>query len=285
VLECVPNVSEGRDRAALSLLAEACGRSLLDLHADPDHDRAVLTLAGPDDAALDAAVRTLARVVATRIDGTSGAGVHPRTGLLDVVPFVALDGTDRVAAVEHARAFGEWVVRELGLPVFWYGDVHPEARALPETRRAITSGTAPDLGKVAPSPALGVVAVGARPVLVAVNCDLDRDDVELARAVAAEVRARDGGLAGVRALGFRLASKGRSQVSMNLVDLARTGVERASDEVVERVRLRGAAVDRIEIVGLVPAAELARWSARFRDRAGLGDDGTIEARLASRRAG
>jgi glutamate formiminotransferase len=121
--------------------------------------------------------------------------------------------------------------------------------------------------------------VGARPPLVAINCELPGDDAALAAEVARAVRARDGGLPGVRALGFALPSRGRVQVSMNLVDLAATGVEAACTEVRKEARRRGCDVVAVELVGLLPAAELARCSSGFLSWAGLGADDTIEARL------
>ena len=126
---------------------------------------------------------------------------------------------------------------------------------------------------------MGAVAVGARPVLVAVNCWLDRDDLALARDIAHSVRERDGGLPGVRALGFGLESVGRSQVSMNLVDLSSTGLQAACDTVRTLARARDADVARVELVGLIPASELARCDDAFREWSGIGADQTIEARL------
>ena len=141
----------------------------------------------------------------------------------------------------------------------------------------------PDFGPPAPDPRTGATAVGARAPLAAVNCRLDRDDLALARRLAHEVRGRDGGLPGVRALGFRLASLGAAQVSMNVTDLAATGVEEACTAVRRAAERAGATVAAVELVGLVPAAEQARWSDAFREWSGLTADVTIEARLAARR--
>ena len=122
MLECVPNVAEGRDARVLDALRTACGSSLLDVHTDPDHHRSVFTLAGPDRCDAEPAVRRLADSVAEHVDLTTHAGVHPRIGALDVVPFVALDGTTAGEAVDAAHAFATWVVDALRLPVFLYGD-------------------------------------------------------------------------------------------------------------------------------------------------------------------
>ncbi|MFM8304922.1 MAG: hypothetical protein ACKOA9_11605, partial [Actinomycetota bacterium] len=247
------------------------------------HHRCVLTLAGPGTWDALAAVVDLATAVAGRLDLRHHAGVHPRLGVLDVVPFVALD-EPALGAVDAAFAFAAWVNAELAVPVFFYDDCAEGGRSLPEVRRGAFTRFGPDLGLAEPHPRLGAVAVGARRPLVAVNCWLDRDDPALARAVAAEVRESDGGLPGVRALGLALASRGVAQVSMNLVDLARTGVEEACTAAEAAVTRAGAAVARIELVGLLPAAELARCSPAFAARAELGPEVTIEGRLGARRA-
>jgi glutamate formiminotransferase len=280
MLECVPNVSEGRDAAVLDALARACGRPLLDRHVDADHHRSVFTLAGhePSDAA--DAVRRLALAVADRVDIGSHAGVHPRLGALDVVPFVALDGDPAISAVEAARDFAGWVAAELSLPVFLYDDADPDRRTLPDARRDAFVHRAPDRGPATPDPRLGAVAVGARPPLVAVNCELERDDVALARQLAHAVRERDGGLPGVRALGLHLDSVRRAQVSMNLVALDRTSLQDACERVRELARAAGNDVARVELVGLLPTAELSRCDPAFLGWAGIGNDQTIECRLA-----
>ena len=278
VLECVPNVSEGRDARVIAALTDACGLSTLDIHVDADHNRSVFTLAGPGPRDAIGAVQALARVVAERIDLRVHHGAHPRLGALDVVPFVAFD-EPRQAAVDAAVAFADWIAVALGLPVFLYDRADPAGRSLPDARRDAFVQRAPDRGPAAPDPRLGAVAVGARAPLIAVNCWLDRRDVSLAREIAQSVRERDGGLPGVRALAFELPSADTTQVAMNLVDLDRTGLEAACTAVRRRAEAAGARVTQVEIVGLVPGAELAMCSQPFLDWARLGPDVTIEARL------
>jgi glutamate formiminotransferase len=282
VLECVANVSEGRNRVVLDALVHACGPSLLDLHTDADHHRSVFTLAGPDATGAAEAARALARRAIGLVDLRLHDGVHPRFGVVDVVPFVALD-EPAGNAVDAAQEFAEWIATDLGVPVFLYGDADAARRSLPDTRRDAFVRRDPDLGPASPRPRTGAVAVGARPPLVAVNCRLDRDDVALAREIARRVRERDGGLPGVRALGFRLDSVGVAQVSMNVTALEATGVEAACGAVRRLAGEAGAAVTGVELVGLVPAAEHQRWSREFRSWSGLGPEVTIEAGLARRR--
>ncbi len=282
MLECVPNVSEGRREQVLDELAQACGDALLDRHVDGDHHRSVFTLAGDDT--VDAA-RSLAGAVSERVDLARHAGVHPRLGALDVVPFVALEGSGPNVAVDAARAFASWIADALDVPAFLYDAADPSGRSLPDLRRDAFTNRAPERGPAHPHPSLGAVAVGARQPMVAVNCELEHDDLALARGIAAGVRERDGGLPGVRALGLHLDSVGRAQVSMNLVALDRTGLQHACRTVAARARDAGNAVARVELVGLVPAAELARCDDDFRAWSGIGPDDTIEGRVANRQRG
>ena len=203
--------------------------------------------------------------------------------MLDVVPFCALDEDHEVAAAA-ALGFAEWAAADLDPPVFLYDDADPLRRSLPELRAAAFHPRPPDLGPTRPHPTLGAVAVGARPPLVALNCWLDTDDLLVAREIAREVRETNGGLAGVRALGLAIESAGRVQVSMNLVDLPVTGVEAACTEVRRLAERDDFSVERVEIVGLLPAAELDRCSPEFQEWAGLTPDLTIEGRLARRGA-
>jgi glutamate formiminotransferase len=286
--ECVVNVSEGRRTEVIADLAAAChgvpGAGVLDVHRDADHHRSVFTLAAADGDAIVEVALTLTRAACETVDIAAHDGVHPRLGAVDVVPFVAYDevaGGLR-SAIAAAHRFATVAAAELALPVFFYDAADPAGRTLPEARRDAFRSRAPDVGPPAPHPSAGAVAVGARPVLVALNCELDGSaDLESARSIAAAVRERSGGLPGVRALGFWLASRATAQVSMNLVDLTRTGMEAACAAVDEQARRRGCRMVAVELVGLVPAAELARCSPEFLARTGIGRDSTVEARWTS----
>ncbi len=237
MLECVPNVSEGRDQRVLDELAAACGDALIDLHSDPDHNRSVFTIAG-EVGKTRAAAEALAAAVAGRVSIVEHAGVHPRLGALDVVPFVALDPELRAEARTAALEFGTWWSANYGVPVFFYDDADGTGRTLPAVRRNGFRACAPDVGPDRPHATLGATAVGTRRPLVAINCVLSTADVGVARDVTTRVRERDGGLPGVRALVF-VVDRDRVQVSMNLVDLDRTGVEAACTRVRElRARAR-----------------------------------------------
>ncbi len=284
MLECVPNVSEGRRREVLDRLTEACGPCLLDVHVDADHNRSVFTLAAATSDEIEHCAVELADAVVRDVDRSWPEGVHPRLGALDVVPFVAPSGTPdaRASAVRTAQYFAGWLADAHDVPTFLYGDADPEERSLPRLRRDAFVRRAPDFGPAEPHPTLGATAVGARPVLVAVNCELTRDDVDLARRIAHDVRESGGGFSGVRALGFDLASRRTAQVSMNLTDLSATGLEEACAQVARLARAEGADVARIELVGLLPRDELEHCGPAFRRRAGIGDEQTIEGKLERR---
>src|SRR5215210_5036611 len=257
-----------------------CAACVLDVHSDADHHRAVFTLAAESPDELEHCVATLTQAVVRDADDAWREGVHPRLGALDVVPFVALSGTadERAVAVHAAHDFARWLAATFDVPAFLYGEADSEGRSLPALRREAFAGRAADFGPSELLPKLGATAVGARPPLVAVNCVLVGGDVDLARRIAHDVRESDGGLPGVRALGFELPSQERAQVSINLTALAATGIEHACTEVGRLAREAGGDVAAVELVGLLPRAELERCSAGFRRWAGLADDQTIEGR-------
>jgi glutamate formiminotransferase len=261
-LESVPNFSEGRDRETIAALDDALGRhaEVLDVHADPDHNRSVFTLVGDEDRLVEALVAGIA-CARERIDLRRHEGAHPRIGAADVVPLVAIRPGDRERARAAAQRLAVRVGDGLGLPVFLYGDLAPGRgpaffrRGGPEElQRRIDAGELrPDAGPQRLDPSAGGVIVGSRRPLIAFNVDLATDDVEVARAIAAVVRERDGGFAGVRALGLALPRAGRVQVSMNVEDYEAAALH----EIVARIGLeaeeRGAEVLRSELVGLMPA--------------------------------
>jgi glutamate formiminotransferase len=259
LLECVVNVSEGQDGATLDELAVACGDALLDRHADPDHHRSVFTVVGEE------APRALTRIAVERLDLRRHKGVHPRLGVVDVVPFVPLGRMPMGRAVAARDAFARWAAETLDLPCFLYGT----ARTLPEIRRHAFVELAPDIGPSAPHPTAGACCVGARGPLVAYNIWLAETDVGLARTVAAAVRSP-----AIRALGLDVGR--RVQVSLNLVDPMAVGPAAAYDAVAALVPVAGA-----ELVGLLPAAVLLQVPAERWAELDLGADRTIEARLGS----
>ena len=273
LFEAVPNFSEGKDAAKISRITEAVsavsGVRILGLHSDPDHNRSVLTFAGEEDPVLEGAI-ALAKACAAELDLATQSGEHPRMGVLDVLPFVPLEGATMDDAVRLANRAGE-SLGSLGFPVFIYGSAatNQHRRSLPDVRRGGYEGVAsrledplwkPDYGPKTLDPHRGAVAVGARPFLVAFNAYLDTDDVEVARTVARQIRERGGGLPAVRALGSDVG--GKAQVSMNLTDLDQTPIPVALEAVRSAAADLGASVESTELVGLVPL-EAVLQTARY----------------------
>jgi glutamate formiminotransferase / 5-formyltetrahydrofolate cyclo-ligase len=261
-LEAVPNFSEGRDQATLDAIgaAIAAHAELLDVHSDPDHNRSVFTLIGDDSGVVDALVSAVA-VARERIDLRSHEGAHPRIGAADVVPLVPIESADMERAHGAALRVAERVGSELSLPVFLYGELAP-GRGPAFFRRGGTDGLAARLesGEVASDfgpgrldARAGGVIVGARRPLIAFNVDLRGVGVEVARAVAALVREKDGGFPGVRALGLELPRAGLVQVSMNVEDYEAAALHEIVSRVAEEATARGAEVVGSELVDLMPA--------------------------------
>jgi len=294
LFEAVPNFSEGRDLEKISRIAgsvrDTPGISVLNLHSDPDHNRSVLTFAGEEEPLLRASI-ALARACATEIDLAAQSGVHPRMGSLDVLPFVPLGPPLSDTTLEDAAGLARRVGEEigaLGLPVYLYGTA---ARAshrknLADVRRGGYEGILaraedplwkPDYGPEEIPPRSGAVAVGARPFLVAFNAYLGTEDIEVARAVATEVRERDGGLPGIKALGLEVG--GRAQVSMNLVDLETTPISVALEAVRRSAGRHGIMVESTELVGLLPLAAILEAARHYLTLPNLGPEHVLEAVL------
>ena len=260
-LIAIPNVSEGRDRPTLERLTASvtgAGARLLDVHADPHHNRAVLTTAGTG-AELVTAMASLAAEATRSIDLSSQQGVHPRVGVLDVCPFVPHE-VSMSDAIDAAHLAAPAIAEAAGLPVYLYGAAasRDETRELPALRRGgleglmgrAAAGLEPDFGPKTIDPRHGVVCVGARDTLIAFNIWL-RGSEEIAARIAAGVRTAGGGPPGVRALGVSVGA-GKSQVTMNLIDPERTGIDRIFGLVEDAAAGLGVEIIATEIVGLVP---------------------------------
>lgn len=294
MLGCVVNISEGRQERILQALAGVVESCLLDVHRDPDHHRSVFTLAGQDQA-IEKAVRGLAAAAVSLLDVTTHQGAHPRFGVVDVVPFIPLGETlpirdirDLSAAVEARNRFAAWAGRTLKVPSYLYGPMLDGSdRTLPMLRRALATAMLstghpaelePDFGPHKPHPSAGVVAVGARRILVAYNLWLDGADLVLARAVARAIRGPR-----LRALGIPVANS--VQVSCNLIDPWSLGPAQAYEAVQAQLRSTQAGIARAELVGLLPEGVLRavpkpRWPSLD-----LSEQSTIEARIRERNPG
>ncbi|MGQ0830992.1 MAG: hypothetical protein ACT4OV_04880 [Microthrixaceae bacterium] len=265
MLECVVNISEGRDRALVGRIAGAAGDALLDVHSDPHHHRSVLTMVTEE------AARAVADVAVGALDLRDHVGVHPRLGVIDVVPFVALAGSRPSDARAARDSFAAWLSETYAVPCFLYG---PE-RSLPDVRRTAFRSLMPDLGPATPHPTAGATAVGCREVLVAYNVWVADADFATTKQIAATVRGP-----ALRALGLDVG--GRMQVSMNLTEPLVVGPAEAHDLVEATAHAAGATTTGAELVGLVPRDVLDRVPPARWGELDLSAAQTIEARLEAR---
>jgi glutamate formiminotransferase len=272
VIECVPNFSEGCDRNKVCAIVDAMrvdGVSLLDWSLDNDHNRSVVTIAGPPAAVVEAAVRAAGRAAAL-IDLTAQRGVHPRIGAADVIPFVPVSGISLAQCAILARQAGFEIWSRYNIPVYFYEAAasRPDRALLEQVRQGQFEGLRelvlrdaarrPDLGGPELHPTAGASAVGARKFLIAYNLYLDRPDVTAARAIAKALRASSGGLDGVKAMGVLV--QGRAQVSLNITDFRITPVGRVFDALNRLAGKHGTKVVDGELIGLLPEDAFERDS-------------------------
>jgi glutamate formiminotransferase / 5-formyltetrahydrofolate cyclo-ligase len=293
IIECIPNISEGRRPDAVATIAAAVGRTpgvrVLDVSSDAAHHRSVLTMAG-DAAGLKAAILTLFEQTLAVVDLTSHKGEHPRLGAVDVVPFVPIDGVTMNDCVALARETGKAVAERFGVPVYLYEEAasDPARRNLEDIRRGefeglaakmATAGWAPDFGPVMPHPRAGATVIGARMPLIAYNINLATDRLDVAKKIAAAVRHSTGGLRFVKAMGVMLSDRGIAQVSMNLTDFDKTPIPRVFELVKREAERHGVAVLESEIVGLIPQAALLAAAEYYLQIAGFTPTQVLENRL------
>ncbi len=271
LVECVPNFSEGRKAEVVERLARVIesieGAVVLDTHMDADHNRSVITFVADAGQVVEAAVRVVA-LAAELIDLRQHTGQHPRLGATDVLPFVPVRGVTIEDCIVLAHEAGGRIAQELGIPVYFYERAarRPDRVNLEDVRRggyellreeiASVERRAPDVGAARLHQNAGAIIVGARPLLVAYNVNLQTSDISIARRIARAVRGRDGGLRYLKALGFELQTRGIVQVSMNLVDYEKTQLHHAFEAVRREAERYGVRVLGSEIVGLIPQAAL-----------------------------
>ena len=264
LVECVPNFSEGRDPSKIDAIVEAirsAGAMVLDRTSDHDHHRSVITFAAPAETIGEAAFQAVKQAAAS-IDLREHAGVHPRIGAADVVPFVPLRGVTLEDCARIAQQTGRRIWDELSVPVYLYeaAALRPECRNLAHVRRG---GLDPDFGGPAHHPSSGAVVVGARKFLIAFNVNLQTPDVSIAKQIARAVRFSSGGLPHVKAMGVLLASRNLAQVSMNLTDFEVTPIHVAFEAVVRQAQHHGVGIAGSEIIGLLPAGALEQTAAWY----------------------
>ena len=264
IVECVPNFSEGRDQKVINAIFDAAKAiksvKVFELESNKDHNRCLFTIVGEPEEVLDSVFESV-KVATKLIDMEKHAGEHPRIGATDVVPFIPVSGVSMEECVELAKKLGKIVGEELGIPVFLYEEAasRPENRNLADVRKGEYEGlkvkmNKPDFGPDKMHPTAGAVVIGARKYLVAFNVNLDTPDVEIAKKIAGLIREKNGGLPGVKALGFEV--DGSAQVSMNLVDFEKTNFDAAYRAVEVEAEKMGVKIKSSEIYGMIPLESL-----------------------------
>ena len=293
LIECIPNVSEGRRPEIVAAMAAAIravpGVRLLDHSSDPSHNRSVFTLAG-DAAGVERAVLALFERAVADIDLRGHTGEHPRLGAIDVVPFVPIEGVTMAECVALAKKVGAEVAARFQVPVYLYEEAsaNPARKNLEDIRRGefegltakmATAGWTPDFGPAAPHPSAGATVIGARMPLIAYNINLATDRLDVAKKIAAAIRHSSGGFRFVKAMGIKLEARGIVQVSMNLTNFEKTPMFRVFEAVRREAERYGVAILESEIVGLVPAAALLSAAEFYLQIDGFKPDQVLEIKL------
>lgn len=286
IVECVPNFSEGKDRKIINTIFAAAkipGAKVFELEYNASHNRMLFTIVGSPEKVL-ASVFGSIKAATKLIDMNKHKGEHPRIGATDVVPFVPVSGVSMDECVKLAGRLGKKVANELGVPVFLYEESakNPEYRNLADIRvgefEGIKKGMKkPDFGPAKIHPTAGACVIGARKYLIAFNVNLDTTDVEIAKKIAGKIREKNGGLPGVKALGFEV--DGRAQVSMNLVDYEKTNFDEAYRTIEKEAKALGVSVKNSEIYGMIPLESLILAVKSTFKAGGFKSDQVLEKRL------
>jgi len=295
VIECIPNISEGRNSAVVDACAKAVrdvpGVRLLDISSDPSHHRSVLTFAG-DREPVKQAVLALFAAAVPAIDLRIHRGEHPRLGAVDVVPFVPIEGVTMAECAALAKDVGGEVAERFSVPVYLYEEAsgNPARKNLEDIRRGefeglsdkmAREGWAPDFGPARPHVSAGASVIGARMPLIAYNINLNTNRLDVAKKIATAVRHSSGGLRFVKAMGVELADRNIVQVSMNLTNYEKTPLFRVFEMVKREAERYGVMILESEIVGLIPNAALTSAAEFYLQIEGFKPDQVLENKLRS----
>jgi len=293
LVECVPNFSEGRDKAKVDAIVDAMkidGVYLLDREMDADHNRCVITIVGDRDAIQEAAIRGVGKA-SELIDLCQHQGAHPRMGAADVVPFIPIEGVTIEDCVTIAKNVAAEIWKRYEVPVYLYeaAAATPERQNLENIRRgqfegiraeiATNPARRPDIGDPRVHPTAGCTVVGARKPLIAYNVFLNTPDVDIAKKIAKVIRASNGGFRFVKGAGFLV--RGQAQVSMNLTDFEQTPIHRVFEAVKREAARYGVVPVSSEIVGLIPKNALEQAAEWFLQVENFDSSLILENRLAS----
>src|SRR5271168_18644 len=287
IIECVPNFSEGNDAAKVSQIVASMqveGVRLLDWSLDTAHNRSVVTIAGTPAGIVEAAARAAGKA-AELIDLTQQNGVHPRIGAADVIPFIPVSGASLADCAVLARQAGLLIWRRYGVPVYFYGAAaaRPDRINLEDVRKGQFEGLRdasrrdasrrPDIGGPELHETAGASAVGARSFLIAYNVHLQQSDIAAARAMARDIRASNGGLHGVKAIG--VLANGRAQVSMNITDFRLTPMRHVHATVHHLAQRHGVLIEDAKLIGLIPQEAYEPDSEWVRQITGFNPDAKV----------
>ncbi len=284
-MECVPNFSEGRDESIVRSIAGAIGSAsgvlLLGWDMDRDHNRSVVTFAGPPKAVIEGAIRGVGRA-AELIDIRRHEGVHPRVGAADVIPFVPLAGGTIEQSIGAAHLAGQEIWNRFHVPVYFYESAAKidGRKRLERVRRPGFDGLPPDVGDIAANETAGAAVVGARGFLIAFNVNLATRDVAVARAIAKKIRGSSGGFPYVKAIGLPLASRDCAQVSMNFVNFAETSFREVWDALVDEAARLGTGVASSQLIGFVPRRAFEQAPDFFERAENFDESRILETRIA-----
>ncbi len=270
IIECVPNFSEGRDKAKIDKIVEPFrGKAkvkLLDYSNDEDHNRMVVTVVGEPEPLKEALLEAIG-IAVKLIDLNHHHGQHPRMGAVDVVPFIPIRNSSMEECIALSKEVGATIADLYKIPVFLYekSATAPHRENLAAIRKGEFEGMEekiklpewqPDFGPAERHPTAGTVAVGARMPLVAYNINLNTPSLEIAHDIAKKIRFIGGGLRYCKAMGVELKDRGISQVSINMTDFTKTALYRAFEMVRVEARRYGVSIVGSEIIGLVPMEAL-----------------------------
>ncbi len=266
IIECVPNFSEGRDKKIIDAIFASAqsvqSAKVFELEFNKDHNRMLFTIVGEPEAVMNSVFESIKTAVKL-IDMNKHSGEHPRIGAADVVPFVPVSGVSMKECIEISNKLAKKVSEELNIPVFMYEESakRPEYRNLADVRVGEYEGLKekmkdPDYGPKKLHPTAGAIVIGARKYLVAFNVNLDTKNIQIGKDIAKKIREKDGGLPGVKALGFDV--DGYAQVSMNLVDFEKTNFDEVYREIEKEAKKLGISIKSSEIYGMIPLESLVR---------------------------
>lgn len=291
IIECVPNFSEGRDQAVIQKISDSAKEfnvKVLGTEWNESHNRSLMTIVGSPEEVFKASFAMI-KTATDLIDMTKHTGEHPRVGATDVVPFVPVSGVTIEECVELSKRLGKKVAEELNIPVYLYEDSaqREDRKNLADVRRGEYEGLKkeiktnidkkPDFGPSEFHPTAGAIVIGARKYLIAFNVNLDTKDIEIGKKIAGIVREKDGGLPGIKALGFDVG--GYAQVSMNLVDYHKTNIDAAFEAVKKEAEKLGVKIKNSEIYGMIPLEALTLAVGKLIKADGFKLDQVLEKKL------